>query len=44
LLRWSANDKATEISKEAHDSGRTVREVARQMTDLSEERLGGFNR
>jgi fumarate hydratase class II len=32
-------DKAAEISKEAHDSGRTIREVARQMADLSDEDL-----
>lgn len=32
-------DKAAEVSKEAHDSGRTVHEVARQMTDLSDEDL-----
>jgi len=32
-------DKVAEVSKEAHDSGRTVHEVARQMTDLSDEDL-----
>jgi fumarate hydratase class II len=32
-------DKAAKISKEAHDSGRTIREVARQMADLSDEDL-----
>jgi fumarate hydratase, class II len=32
-------DKAAEISKEAHDSGRTIREVARQMANLSDEDL-----
>ena len=32
-------DKATEISKEAFKSGKTIREVAREQTDLSEEEL-----
>jgi fumarate hydratase class II len=32
-------DKAAKISKEAHDSGRTIREVARQMANLSDEDL-----
>jgi fumarate hydratase class II len=32
-------DKVAEISKQAHDSGRTVHEVARQTTDLSDEDL-----
>src|SRR5918998_516910 len=32
-------DKAAEISKEAYESGKTIREVAREKTDLSEEEL-----
>jgi fumarate hydratase class II len=32
-------DKAAEISKEAYKTGKTIREVARESTDLSEERL-----
>jgi fumarate hydratase class II len=32
-------DKAAEISKEAYKSGKTIREVARESTDLSEEEL-----
>jgi fumarate hydratase class II len=32
-------DKATEISKEAYENDRTIREVAREQTDLSEEEL-----
>ena len=32
-------DRAAEISKEAYKSGRTIREVAREKTDLSEEEL-----
>jgi fumarate hydratase class II len=32
-------DKAAEISKEAYKSGRTIREIARERTDLSEEQL-----
>jgi fumarate hydratase class II len=32
-------DKAAEISKEAYKSGKTIREVARGKTDLSEEEL-----
>ena len=32
-------DKATEISKEAYEDDRTIREVAREQTDLSEEEL-----
>jgi fumarate hydratase, class II len=32
-------DKAAEISKEAYKMGRTIREVAREKTDLSEEEL-----
>ncbi len=33
-------DKAAEIAKEAAKTGRTIREVAREKTDLSEEELG----
>jgi fumarate hydratase class II len=32
-------DKAAEISKEAYKSGKTIREMAREKTDLSEEEL-----
>ena len=32
-------DRAAEISKEAYKTGRTIREVARESTDLSEEKL-----
>jgi fumarate hydratase, class II len=32
-------DRAAEISKEAYKSGRTIREVAREVTDLSEQEL-----
>lgn len=32
-------DRAAEISKEAYKTGRTIREVAREKTDLSEEEL-----
>ncbi|MGH3088824.1 MAG: lyase family protein, partial [Rubrobacteraceae bacterium] len=32
-------DKAADISKEAYKSGKTIREVAREKTDLSEEEL-----
>ena len=32
-------DKAAEISKEAYKTGRTIREIAREDTDLSEEDL-----
>src|SRR5215204_152896 len=32
-------DKAAEISKEAYKSGKTIREIARESTDLSEEKL-----
>jgi fumarate hydratase class II len=32
-------DRAAEISKEAYKTGRTIREVAREKTDLSEEDL-----
>ena len=32
-------DKAAEISKEAYKTGKTIREVARESTDLSEEDL-----
>jgi fumarate hydratase class II len=32
-------DKAAEISKEAYKSGKTIREIARERTDLSEEKL-----
>jgi fumarate hydratase class II len=32
-------DKAAEISKAAYKTGRTIREVAREQTDLSEEKL-----
>ncbi len=32
-------DKAAEISKEAYKTGKTIREVARETTDLSEEEL-----
>ncbi|HLL97482.1 MAG TPA: class II fumarate hydratase, partial [Rubrobacteraceae bacterium] len=32
-------DRAAEISKEAYNTGRTIREVAREKTDLSEEEL-----
>ena len=32
-------DKAAEISKEAYKTGKTIREVARQRTDLSDEEL-----
>jgi len=32
-------DRAAEISKEAYKTGRTIREVARERTDLSEEEL-----
>ncbi len=32
-------DKAAEISKEAYKSGKTIREIAREKTDLSEEEL-----
>ncbi len=32
-------DKAAEISKEAFKTGQTIREVAREQTDLSEEEL-----
>ncbi len=32
-------DKAAEISKQAYKTGKTIREVARESTDLSEEEL-----
>jgi fumarate hydratase class II len=32
-------DKAAEISKQAYKTGKTIREVAREETDLSEEEL-----
>jgi fumarate hydratase class II len=32
-------DKAAEISKAAYKTGRTIREIAREETDLSEEKL-----
>jgi fumarate hydratase, class II len=32
-------DEAAEISKEAYKSGKTIREVAREKTGLSEEEL-----
>jgi fumarate hydratase class II len=32
-------DKAAEISKEAYKTGKTIREIAREDTDLSEEDL-----
>ena len=32
-------DKATDISKEAYQNDKTIREVAREQTDLSEEEL-----
>jgi fumarate hydratase, class II len=32
-------DRAAEISKEAYKTGRTIREVAREKTDLCEEEL-----
>ena len=32
-------DRAAEISKEAYKTGKTIREVARDRTDLSEEEL-----
>jgi fumarate hydratase class II len=32
-------DKAAELSKKAYKSGKTIREVAREKTDLSEEEL-----
>jgi fumarate hydratase class II len=32
-------DKAAEISKQAYKSGKTIREVAREETDLSEDEL-----
>jgi fumarate hydratase class II len=32
-------DKATEIAKQAYKEDRTIREVAREQTDLSEEEL-----
>ena len=32
-------DRAAEISKEAYKAGRTIREVARERTDLSEDEL-----
>ncbi len=35
-------DRAAEISKEAYKTGRTIREVAREKTDLSEEELDGL--
>jgi fumarate hydratase, class II len=35
-------DRAAEISKEAYKTGRTIREVARERTDLSEEELDGL--
>jgi fumarate hydratase class II len=35
-------DKAAEISKEAYKTGKTIREVAREKTDLSEEQLDGL--
>jgi fumarate hydratase class II len=33
-------DRAADLSKEAYKTGRTIREVAREKTDLSEEELG----
>jgi fumarate hydratase class II len=33
-------DRAAEISKRAYKEGKTIREVAREETDLSEEELG----
>jgi fumarate hydratase class II len=35
-------DKAAALAKEAHASGRTVREVAREKSGLSEERLAAL--
>src|SRR5215217_37389 len=35
-------DRAAEISKEAYKTGRTIREVARERTDLLEEELDGL--
>jgi fumarate hydratase class II len=32
-------DRAAEVSKEAYKTGKTIREVAREKTDLSEEEL-----
>ena len=32
-------DRAAEIAKEAYKTGRTIREVAREKTDLSEDEL-----
>jgi fumarate hydratase class II len=32
-------DRAAELSKKAYKEGRTIREVAREETDLSEEEL-----
>ena len=32
-------DKAADIAKEAYKTGQTIREVAREQTDLSEEEL-----
>ena len=32
-------DKAADLSKEAYKTGKTIREVAREGTDLSEEQL-----
>jgi fumarate hydratase class II len=32
-------DRAADISKEAYKTGRTIREVAREKTDLSDEEL-----
>ncbi|MGH3088827.1 MAG: hypothetical protein ACRDSJ_16090 [Rubrobacteraceae bacterium] len=39
LIFETVYDKAADISKEAYKSGKTIREVAREKTDLSEERL-----
>ena len=36
-------DKAAEISKEAYKTGKTIREIARENTDLSEEELDGYS-
>ena len=35
-------DKAADLSKEAYKTGKTIREVARERTDLSEEQLNGL--
>ncbi len=35
-------DKAAEIAKAAYKTGKTIREIAREETDLSEEELDGL--